>query len=108
MVETLNRKFIKQFPRYLIGDKAYDSDKLGAKLKENWGIEMLAPNRKERNKTQDGRPLHRYHRAWKVERLCAWLHNFRRLVVRYELHAEIFLAMLQLGCIMILPRLIMR
>jgi transposase len=84
------------------------SDRLDAKLEEDWGIEMIAPNRKKRGKTQDGRPLRRYCRRWKVERLVAWLQNFRRLVVRYEFHAENFLAMAQLGCIMILLRVIMR
>lgn len=106
--DTLERIFTNEQPRRLIGDKAYDSDKLDAKLEEDWGIEMIAPNRKKRVKTQDGRPLRRYCRRWKVERLFAWLQNFRRLVVRYEFHAENFLAMAQLGCIMIFLRLIMR
>lgn len=106
--DTLERIFTNELPRRLIGDKAYDSDKLDAKLEEDWGIEMIAPNRKKRVKTQDGRPLRRYCRRWKVERLFAWLQNFRRLVVRYEFHAENFLAMAQLGCIMIFLRLIMR
>ena len=106
--DTLERISTKEQPRRLIGDKAYDSDKLDAKLEKDWGIEMIAPNRKKRNKTQDGRPLRRYCRRWKIERLFAWLQNFRRLVVRYEFHAENFLAMAQLGCIMILLRLIMR
>ena len=106
--DTLDSTFTNELPRRLIGDKAYDSDKLDAKLEEDWGIEMIAPNRKKRAKTQDGRPLRRYRRRWKVERLFAWLQNFRRLVVRYEFHAENFLAMAQLGCIMILLRLIMR
>ena len=92
----------------MIGDKAYDSDKLDAKLEEDWGIEMIAPNRKKRNKTLDGRPLRRYRRRWKIERFFAWLQNFRRLVVRYEFHVENFLAMAQLGYIVILFRLIMR
>ena len=106
--DTLERIFTNELPRRLIGDKAYDSDKLDAKLEEDWGIEMIAPNRKKRVKTQDGRPLRRYCRRWKIERLFAWLQNFRRLVVRYEFHAENFLAMAQLGCIMIFLRLIMR
>ena len=106
--DTLERIFTNELPRRLIGDKAYDSAKLDAKLEEDWGIEMIAPNRKKRVKTQDGRPLRRYCRRWKVERLFAWLQNFRRLVVRYEFHAENFLAMAQLGCIMIFLRLIMR
>ncbi len=106
--DTLEHIFTKEVPRRLIGDKAYDSDELDARLEEDWGIEMIAPNRKKRSKTQDGRPLRRYCRRWKIERLFAWLQNFRRLVVRYEFHAENFLAMVQLGCIMILLRLIMR
>ena len=67
---------------------------------------MIAPHRKNRKKTktQDGRKLRRYKRRWKVERLFAWLQNFRRLVVRYEYKAENFLGMAQLGCIMILLR----
>ncbi|MDR3358629.1 MAG: transposase, partial [Desulfovibrio sp.] len=59
---------------------------------------------KKRSKTQDGRPLRRYRRRWRVERLFAWLQNFRRIVVRYEFHAGNFLAMVQLACIIILLR----
>lgn len=54
--------------------------------------------------TQDGRPLRRYKRRWKIERLYAWLQNFRRLVVRYEFYAEHFRAFVVLGCIRILIR----
>jgi len=100
--DTLGRSFTNELPEHLIGDKAYDSDKLDTKLKEDWGIEMVAPSRRKRRKTQDGRALRRYRRRWKVERLFAWLQNFRRLVVRYEFHADNFLAMVQLGCIIIL------
>jgi transposase len=39
-----------------------------------------------------------------IERLFAWLQNFRRLVVRYERYAENFLGMLHLGCCIILLR----
>jgi transposase len=37
-----------------------------------------------------------------VERLFAWLGNFRRLVVRYEWRADNFLGFVHLGCIVIL------
>ena len=86
--KTLEHRFINELPEKLIGDKAYDSDGLDKKLKEQRNIEMIAPHRLVRNRknapTQDGRPLRRYKRRWKVERLFAWLQNFRRLVVRYE------------------------
>ena len=39
-----------------------------------------------------------------MERLFAWLHNFRRLVVRWERHAENFLGMVQLGMIILIRR----
>jgi transposase len=67
---------------------------------------LIAPHRANRRKpvTQDGRPLRRYRRRWRIERLYAWLQHFRRLVTRYEYHAENFLGFVQLGCIVILLR----
>ena len=75
-------------------------------LRDCTGIELIAPHNAGRVNppTQDGRPLRRYRRRWKVERLFAWLHNSRRLVTRWEYHAENFLAMLQLACALILLR----
>jgi hypothetical protein len=64
-------------PERIIGDKAYDSDQLADELDEE-GIELIAPHRKNRrpeNVTQDGRPLRRYKRRWKVERTIAWMHH---------------------------------
>ena len=83
--EVLAAGFLEERPERLIGERAYDSDPLDAGLAEE-GIEMIAPHRRNRKKpkTQDGRKLRRYKRRWKIERLFAWLHNFRRLVVRYE------------------------
>jgi transposase len=103
---TLDACFLEELPAQLIGDKAYDSDKLDKRLTEERGVAMIAPHKENRRKasTQDGRALRRYKRRWKVERLFAWLQNFRRLVVRYEYHLENFLAMIQLGCIVILLR----
>jgi transposase len=103
--ETLPRGFLREKPERLVGDKAYDSDPLDEALVEQ-GIEMIAPHWKDRKKkkTQDGRKLRRYKRRWKIERLFAWLENFRRLVVRYEYKDENFLGMAQLGCIVILLR----
>jgi transposase len=86
-------------PARLVGDKAYDSDKLDQRLAEAYDIEMIAPNRSNRSKTQDGRKLHCYRRRWKVERLFAWMHNFRRLVTRWEYHIENFLGFVHLACL---------
>lgn len=103
---TIDSGFVEHAPDRLIGDKAYDSDGLDERLARTRGVEMIAPHRRNRRKTktQDGRSLRRYRRRWKVERLFAWLQNFRRLTVRWEYHVDNFLGMLLLGCIKILLR----
>jgi transposase len=66
---------------------------------------MIAPHRSNRkNRTQDGRVLRRYRRRWRIERLFAWLQNFRRLTIRWERRLDNFLGMLQLACELILLR----
>lgn len=58
------------FPGRPIGDKAYDSDKLDARM-EAIEVDMTAThrsNRKPEKKAQDGRELRRYKRRWAVER----------------------------------------
>ncbi len=107
MEEVLAGSFLDQLPARLIGDKAYDSDALDAQLAEEYGIELIAPNRRGRkHTTQDRRKLRRYRRRWKVERLFAWMHNFRRLVTRWEYQIENFLGFVHLACMhMMLRRL---
>jgi len=102
---TLAEVLTAERPQRLIGDKAYDSDPLDAELEEQ-GIEMIAPHKANRNKapTQDGRPLRRYKRRWKIERLFAWLQNFRRVAMRFDFHDENYLGFVHLGCIRILLR----
>ena len=102
---TLQERLVADVPERMIGDKAYDSDGLDAQLMQKYGIEMIAPNKENRRiKTQDGRPLRRFVRRWKIERLFAWLFNFRRLVVRYEYHPENFQGLVHLAAAVILLR----
>ena len=106
VLDTLEQSLVGEQPERLIGDKAYDSDKLDEQLAQQ-GTQMIAPHKKNRrseNKTQDGRPLRRYKRRWKVERLNAWLQNFRRVATRFDYHVENFLGFVHLGCIKILLR----
>lgn len=67
---------------------------------------MIAPHRRNRKKpkTQDGRKLRRYKRRWKIERLFAWLQNFRRIEVRHERYIENYVGFVHLGCFVILLR----
>jgi transposase len=102
---TLEARIVADVPERLIGDKAYDSDKLDEQLLREYGTEMIAPNKVNRRvPTQDGRPLRRYVRRYKIERLFSWLFNFRRLVVRYEYHAENFQGLVHLAAAVILLR----
>ena len=103
--DTLEKRFIEEKPERLIGDKAYDSDPLDERLLQQ-GVEMIAPHKSNRQKptTQDGRPLRRYVRRWKIERLFAWLQNFRRIEVRHDRILENYLAFVLLGCMIILLR----
>jgi len=102
---TLDARFLSDLPTRLIGDRGYDSDPLDKIMMEAYGIEMIARHRRgRRTATQDGRPLRRTKRRWKIERLFAWLHNSRRLVTRWERHVENFLGFLHLACAKILLR----
>ena len=103
--DTLKERFFRSRPLRLIGDRAYDSDKLDREL-DDQHIELIAPHRDSRVRppTQDGRPLRRYKHRWKIERLFAWLQNFRRVLVRHDRHIDNFLSFVHLGCILILLR----
>ena len=103
LIEPLiEKRVLRRKPRRLIYDAAADSDPLRARLRRR-AIELICPHRGNRTKpsTQDGRSLRRYGRRWKIERSIAWLQNFRRLVTRYEYHADLFHGFVQLGCLMV-------
>lgn len=51
-----------ELPERLIGDKAYDDDKLDVKM-EQLGVDMIAPNRSNRSQTQDKRKRHAQRRS---------------------------------------------
>jgi transposase len=106
---TLASRFVLEAPQRLIGDRAYDSDPLDEQLRAI-GIELIAPHKSNRVRpaTQDGRKLRRYRRRWKIERLNAWLQNFRRVLVRYEHIAENYLGLLHLACIILLLNVFLR
>ncbi|MCW1885442.1 IS5 family transposase [Luteolibacter flavescens] len=94
------------FPERLVGDKAYDSDKLDETL-AGLGVDMISPhrsNRKPGNRTQDGRKLRRYKRRWTVERTIGWLQNYRRLCIRWEKSTAMFQGFVNLTCSILLMK----
>jgi transposase len=66
---------------------------------------MIAPHQARRKKlTQDGRPLRRYKRRWKVERFFAWLGKYKRIITRWDKRLDHYNNLVYLGCIFILLR----
>ena len=84
---TLDMKATETAPKNLIGDKAYDSDPLDAKLKEERNINMIAPHKKNRTTpaTQNQETLdEKYPNRHRVENFFAYFQWSRRVLVRYE------------------------
>jgi transposase len=78
-------------------DRGYDHDKYRRLLRERGIRPEIA-----RRQTEHGSGLGRF--RWVVERSFAWLHNFKRLLVRYERRADMHLALLGLACCLVCYR----
>lgn len=83
-----------QRPAVLQADAGYDSDPHREALRDR----SIQPLIRRRN-TEHGSGLGKT--RWVVERTLSWLHQFRRLRVRYEKRSDIHEAFLILGCVMI-------
>jgi transposase len=81
-------------PDCVQGDRAYDSQAHRDALRK-LGINSLLAKRR----TENGSGLGVF--RWVVERTLSWLHQFRRLRVRYERRDDIHEAFLTIGCILI-------
>ena len=83
----------------LYADRAYDSDP------HREGLMQVGTDPKiARRNTDHGTGLGVY--RWVVERTISWLHQFRRLRIRYERHADIHDAFVTIGCILICHRVL--
>lgn len=104
---TLDAAFVEELPPRLIADRAWDGAPLQIRLAEERGIELIAPTRggkRPSRRKQDKRALRRYKRRWKIERMFAWLKRWRRIATRWEHKAQNYLAMVHLGCMILLVR----
>jgi transposase len=81
-------------PGSLVADRGYDHDKYRRLLRERRIRPLIA-----RRQTEHGSGLGRV--RWVVERTFAWLHNHKRLLVRYERRADMHEALLSLGCCLV-------
>jgi transposase len=99
----------RKHPDRLIADRGYDSNAARQALVRR-GIDPIIPCRSNNTIAthQDGRKLRRYKRRWKVERSISWIYHFRRLVVRYERHVDIYAGLLHMACALIVLRVVMK
>jgi transposase len=86
-------------PERLLGDGAYHSRRHRSELRAR-GVAASIP----KPKTDHGSGLGK--QRWVVERTISWLHQYRRLRVRYERRADIHEAFLRIaGCLICLKLL---
>lgn len=84
-------------PDRVYADRGYDSKKLRAELRRRGVASSIAKRR-----TAHGSGLGRV--RWVVERTFAWLHGFRRLLVRCDRLARVHEAFLRLACALVCRR----
>ena len=81
-------------PEIVQGDRGYDSEPHRRWLRRR----QIKPLLGKRN-TPHGSGLGKT--RWVIERTLAWLHNFRRLRIRWERRDDIHYAFLKIGCALI-------
>ncbi|MFJ4585485.1 IS5 family transposase [Streptomyces echinatus] len=84
-------------PKRIFADRGYDYDKYRRLLRARGITPRIA-----RKGTAHGSGLGKT--RWVVERTFAWLHQFKRLRIRYEKRADLHLGLLQLACSVICLR----
>lgn len=84
----------RRTPDRVQGDRGYDSEPHRKELRQRH-IQPVVPKRR----TEHGSGLGIY--RWVVERTISWLHQFRRLRIRYERLPHIHEAFLSIGCALI-------
>lgn len=83
-----------QKPKVVYADRGYDSDPHRPRLRER-GIKSAIAKRR----TEHGSGLGKF--RWVVERTHSWLHNFRRLRIRFDRRANIHEAFRKLSCYLV-------
>jgi transposase len=81
----------------LLADRGYDHEKYRRELRRR-GVKPLIARRGSEHGSGLGKE------RWVVERTFAWLHNLRRLRIRYERSADLHLAFMLLGCAVVCQR----
>jgi transposase len=88
-------------PDALLADRGYDAEHLRESLRGR-GIEPHIVRRRRPGQGRQRDPQAR--ERWTIERTNAWLHNYRRITTRWERRPELYLALCQLACSLIICR----
>jgi transposase len=104
-------------PAEVWADRGYDAERLREALRRRQIEPVISRRRRPGEPAPAGareiwRGRKRYLKSpdpnarerWPVERTNAWLHNWRRVSTRWERRPELYLALLQLACSMIILR----
>lgn len=95
------RRGRRKRPDRLLADRGYDAAHIRDSLRER-GIEPQIV--KKRGRGQGRAPDPQAPERWTIERTNAWLHNNRRISIRWERRPELYLAFAQLALAVILCR----
>ena len=98
-VKRIRRGKPKQRPRYLVGDKGYDAQRIRRTLRRQHTTPIIPKRKNSIHKPRFNRGL--YQERNRIERLINRLKQFRRVATRYEKRAENYLAMLMIAAILI-------
>ena len=117
-LETIDGIFVatrplhpKKRPDVLVADKGYDAGWLREALSRRT-IRPYIPKRRKKGEREE--PSYNntiqqfYATRWIVERTNAWLQNYRRITVRWDRFADSYEAFIELACILICLRRVMR
>ena len=91
---TLDQRFVADPPERLIGDKAYDSDAIRARIECNGGFANIPAKRNRRKGFAFSAFLYRYRNL--IERFFGKLKHARGLATRYDKRADNFLTAIKL------------
>lgn len=101
----------KKHPQKLVADKGYDAQWLRKAIRER-NITPYIPKRRKQRALKE--PLYNktiqqfYATRWIVERTNAWLQNYRRITVRWDRFADSYEAFIELACVLICLRRVLR
>ena len=98
-VKPIRRGKPKQRPRYLVGDKGYDAQRIRRILRRQHTTPIIPKRKNAKHKPRFNRGLYRERNH--IERLINRLKQFRRVATRYEKRAENYSAMLTIAAILI-------